>query len=124
MTFADHRKAAFYGTILRSGMAETVTLRLVGQDERRVTVVGTDVAADQLAQDSDLNLETFTCSIGRDPSHALGGIDRPEQRMTIVRDGDQPGSGVWAFNGDVLETTPHSFMLKFLRPRLFRLGKR
>jgi hypothetical protein len=56
--------------------------------------------------------ETIRVAIGRDESHAKGGLANPTTGSTIERAGDPRRYG---FTGKIFESTPYSHLLEFAR---------
>jgi len=119
MSFAESRKDNFYDVQLLH-FGELVTFSREGQDDRQIKVRFRRTAADDEGQYIEQNVDTAEVRVGRDESHALGGIDAPRMRDKVTRANDPDGPYAWT--GEVLKETPHSFLLRFTRPKLQRLG--
>lgn len=119
MSFADERKANFYSAQL-AHFSEWITFARDGEDDRRIKVRFRRTATDVEGQYTEENVDSAEVRVGRDEAHALGGIANPRRGDKITRDNDTDGPYGWT--GDVLKETPHSFLLRFTRPKLQRLG--
>ena len=121
MDFADTRKANFYATAF-THFGVWVTFSRSGQDDRQIKVNFRRTAADVESEYYGEQVDTAEVTVGRDEEHELGGVKWPQQMDKITRAGDDDGPFVWT--GEVVEETPHSFVLKFMRPRLRRIGQK
>jgi len=124
MTFADFRKDLFYNTTLVGPFAKQIIYSTPGAPDRVIWCRMDLTAVDQMNTSSDSNVQTALVSVGRDESHALGGVERAGQDDTLLPIGDDPASMRFAFTGEIVEETPHSLRLKFTREVPFRIGKR
>lgn len=124
MAFADWAKSIFYGTML-SLRAEDVQVWSGTDTPRTVRVQLVRSSGDMPTATSETNTDSLVVRVGRDESHALGGIAWPAKGLKLQRtsDGD-PDNTPYAFNGEVIEEHPHSWHLRFVRPKLQRLGAR
>ena len=118
-SFAEARRANYYATILNH-FAEQVSYQPLHGPPRTVTV---KIHASELLDEQSIpglrDLERIQVSCGRDEAHAKGGVDRPRAGDALVRANETRGYG---FDGEVLSSTPHSWVAIFSRPRLRQLG--
>ena len=104
-----------------NNFAETVTYVPQVGPARRVNIDITH--SSEYASGTMLMEQVHTISIvvGRNETHANGGVSMPQLGDAIIRDGDIPGV-VYSWTGEVMDSEDHYWALKFERRKPHRVG--
>ncbi len=121
-SFPEIRKETFYRVVLNDQhWAKPVTITEDGRPDRTILAVCRRTAADREEGLTDANVDSLAVTVGRDESHAKGGIAAARRGLKLMRPDE---TELYAFEGTVIEETEYSFVLQFSRPRLTTLGRR
>ena len=119
-------KTTFYAAVLSTARhAEEVEYLPAGQTVGRtltalVIVNNGEQPGDQTHK---REIERAIVVVGKDESHAKGGVERPAHRDRILRDGDDRSGPLLGFSGRVIAESPHHWELEFVRSTTTALGR-
>lgn len=127
VTLADRMKSTFYDFVLDPAKFPNVEIGTFRRDGKPDRQVYAKVSADdrfEQGQIVDREVQQILALVGKDESHARGGISKPMRGDKWIRPGDQKGEPYWAFTGVVSGITAHSWQLTFERSTPSYLGNR
>ncbi len=124
MTFKTNRRDNFYEVFLNDEhFAEWITYHPAVGDERAVLAL---IEHEQRRHEDEVVVrddERIVVTVGRDETHEKGGVELPKIGDGLMREVDD-GWGKFAFTGEVVNQTAHSWKLVFTRPKSRALGGR
>lgn len=118
------RKANFYACLLdTNAFAEQVTYHPAGQPApRTITAIVRPTQEIDQAEYLDREVQRYTVSVGKDETHAKGGVALPVAGDRIQRASETDQQALMAFTGRIIGETPHSYLLEFSRPITTQIG--
>jgi hypothetical protein len=108
--------------LLAEALAEDVAARS-GGTTATLSLVFDRTAADQEGESKSIANEQALVTVSRSELARLGS-PKPRRDLALLPRDDYETDGWFAWTGDVLGQTGTHFVLKFTRPKPFRLGKR
>jgi hypothetical protein len=119
-TFDDLYAAASLDAEL-SVFGESITFHPANGPARTLTAI----VAMRSTQDNGLENEVAEVTVKRDESDATyGGISDPQEGDKFLRAGENQSDGFFAWNREIVEQSSVHQVLRFVRPKRFRIGKR
>ena len=123
----DDRQADFYANALNvDEFAEWVTYYPASGTSRSIAAQVRRPGSNNQQQPrrnevSEFEDERIWVELGRDESHARGGVPWPQIGDTLVRDGEEDLER-FAFVGEIVKSSPFAWVLEFSRPKQRSLG--